>query len=259
MRTKRWQAGLAMLVAAVGLLANAMPAEGGQIAQWYEYPGTVGDPGGGLAALDDGKTLALQAGQHVVVALPVPLTSSSWPDPDILIHMSGQNSSVAVALTNDSYVWVGFDGSFNNWFGDWVYTQSDFDFSVKTAQDTFNSVPMDSTIKYVKIYNGSGVVQIDGVEELSAGPVAMIQALIAEVEAINGDRGICNSLDAKLQSAVDALQDANANNDVSAVNKLQAFINEVQAQCGKNIITANEASKLITQAQVIIDVLLAGA
>jgi hypothetical protein len=78
--------------------------------------------------------------------------------------------------------------------------------------------------------------------------------LIAQVEALNLDNGITNSLDAKLQNAVKALDDINDNNDAAAIGKLEAFINEVEAQSG-NKIPADDAAKLIATAQAIIDLL----
>ena len=60
--------------------------------------------------------------------------------------------------------------------------------------------------------------------------------------------GIENSLDAKLDSAVQALADMNDNNDVAAINSLQAFINAVQAQGGEKIPEA-EADALISAAE----------
>ena len=68
--------------------------------------------------------------------------------------------------------------------------------------------------------------------------------------------GISNSLDAKLGAVVNALDDVNANNDVAAINALEAFINAVVAQSG-NHITVAQADALIASAQAIIDLLTA--
>jgi hypothetical protein len=80
--------------------------------------------------------------------------------------------------------------------------------------------------------------------------------LLAAVESLNAQQGIQNSLDAKAQAARRALEDFNDNNNGSAVNRLEAFINEVEAQRGL-LITSSEASALIGFAQEIIDSLLA--
>lgn len=68
---------------------------------------------------------------------------------------------------------------------------------------------------------------------------------------MNLHQGIENSLDAKLDAAVQALDDINQNNDVAAINTLGAFINAVEAQRGKKI-TEADADALIAAAQEII-------
>ena len=85
-------------------------------------------------------------------------------------------------------------------------------------------------------------------------PSEMMLDLADDVIALNLQRGISNSLDAKLNAALGALDDINANNDVAAINTLQAFINAVEAQRG-NKITEADADALIAAAQEIIALL----
>jgi len=85
-------------------------------------------------------------------------------------------------------------------------------------------------------------------------PINQILDLVAHVVSLNLQQGIDNSLDAKLDAALKALDDINANNDEAAVNALQSFINAVEAQRG-NKITAEDADALIAEAQATIDVL----
>jgi len=94
--------------------------------------------------------------------------------------------------------------------------------------------------------------------KLTFGPVEakLTYELIDKVADLNLQQGIDNTLDAKLDTALTALDDVNANNDVAAVNALDAFINAVEAQRGKKI-TDVEADTLIASAQAIVD-LLAG-
>ena len=84
-----------------------------------------------------------------------------------------------------------------------------------------------------------------------------IANLIATVEGLNLSNGISNSLDAKLDNAVKALDDVNESNDVAAVNKIEAFIKEVEAQAG-NQLPQSDADALIAAAQQIIDLLTGG-
>lgn len=79
--------------------------------------------------------------------------------------------------------------------------------------------------------------------------------LIALVESYNLQQGISNSLDAKLQAAQDSLAAANAGNRPDTIQKLQAFINQVEAQRGLAITDA-QATALINFANRIIQSLL---
>lgn len=85
-------------------------------------------------------------------------------------------------------------------------------------------------------------------------PEELVHDLIDVVISLNLHQGIDNSLDAKLDAALKALEDVNENNDVAAVNTLQAFINAVEAQRGNHIPEA-DADAMITAAQQIIAVL----
>jgi hypothetical protein len=66
------------------------------------------------------------------------------------------------------------------------------------------------------------------------------------VQSLNLQRGIANSLDAKLQNAQDALEAARAGSLASACNKLNAFANEVQAQAGNWTLAADQAELLLS-------------
>jgi len=74
---------------------------------------------------------------------------------------------------------------------------------------------------------------------------------------MNLPKGIADSLLAKINTALQKLEDDNENNDAAAINSLQAFINAVQAQSGKKISQA-DADSLIAAAQQIIDLLTNG-
>ena len=87
-----------------------------------------------------------------------------------------------------------------------------------------------------------------------ADPAVLIEALTERIAALNLQHGIDNSLDAKLDAALNALDDINENNDVAAINSLQAFINTVEAQRGKQI-SDTDADALIADAQNIIELL----
>lgn len=107
----------------------------------------------------------------------------------------------------------------------------------------------------VTVLDDDGGSGSDTVEVIVQTPSEAIEDLVDTVEGFNLHQGIENSLDAKLNAAIQALDDVNQNNDVGAINALQAFINAVEAQRG-NKITNAQADELIAAAQRIIDSLL---
>lgn len=70
-----------------------------------------------------------------------------------------------------------------------------------------------------------------------------IQDLIDSVEEMNLQQGIQNSLDAKLLAAQDTLNATNSGQNATAISKLNALINEVEAQRG-NKLTTSQADAL---------------
>lgn len=117
---------------------------------------------------------------------------------------------------------------------------------------------LDEIIVYSTTLSGTEIGDLyqRGVGGVSAcsTPADLIAALVGDVIGLNLKKGITNSLDAKLDSALNALEDLNSNNDVAAVNSLQAFINAVQGQRGQHIPEA-DADALIASAQAIIDLI----
>ncbi len=81
-----------------------------------------------------------------------------------------------------------------------------------------------------------------------------IQSLSSLVAGFNLKQGIANSLDSKLQNALDAYEAANAGNRQDAANKLMAFINAVEAQRDQTI-TSEQADQLVAVARRILSVL----
>lgn len=111
-------------------------------------------------------------------------------------------------------------------------------------------------ITRVTVTGASGQTAIDDVSNCRsvATPTELISALIQDVISLDLRAGISTSLDAKLDAIMWALDDVNANNDVAAVNGLNAFINHVEAQRG-NLISIADADTLIAAAREIIAML----
>jgi hypothetical protein len=89
---------------------------------------------------------------------------------------------------------------------------------------------------------------------LIGDPVTLVERMVDSVADLNLANGISNSLDAKLANVVKTLDDTNENNNVSAINRLEAFINELEAQAGNKIPQA-DADNLIADARLIINLL----
>ncbi|HXE89762.1 MAG TPA: kelch repeat-containing protein [Terriglobales bacterium] len=85
-------------------------------------------------------------------------------------------------------------------------------------------------------------------------PVPLLQQLVVVVASYNLQQGISNSLDTKLQNVLEALNEANAGQRADAANKLQAFINAVDAQRDKEL-TSTQADELTAMAMRILSVL----
>jgi hypothetical protein len=83
-----------------------------------------------------------------------------------------------------------------------------------------------------------------------ASATGLITKLAAFVQTLNVSKGLSNSLDVKLQNALQALDDASAGNVTSACNRMRAFLNEVNAQSGKTL-TESQAAQLAATAGLI--------
>jgi len=90
--------------------------------------------------------------------------------------------------------------------------------------------------------------------EMLVEPVDLLIELSESIDSMSLQKGIANSLQVKLNTALRLLEDENEHNDVAAINSLQAFINAVNAQHGKKI-SEEYADYLVTAAQQIIDLL----
>jgi len=84
-----------------------------------------------------------------------------------------------------------------------------------------------------------------------SSPQASIQSLVDTIKAWNLPKGTENSLTSKLANAIQSLEKGQQN---AAINKLNAFVNEVRAQSGKKL-TSVQANLLTSEAQRIINMI----
>jgi hypothetical protein len=95
----------------------------------------------------------------------------------------------------------------------------------------------------------------DGIGDVcdsTTDPVGVVEELIFTVASLNLDNGISNSLDAKLDAAMNLLDDVSTGNDVGACKTLEAFVNAVETQAGNNRISETDAEILLTMATVVL-------
>ena len=121
-----------------------------------------------------------------------------------------------------------------------------FGWSVRGAGDVNGDAFDDLIVRAFQDDNNgssSGSARVISIET----PVMLIGKLIVDVVALDLQQGLENSLVAKLDNAIQKLEDSNPNNDVVATNKLNDFINQVNAQRG-NGIPEPDADQLITDA-----------
>jgi len=127
--------------------------------------------------------------------------------------------------------------------------------------ETGNCVEQTSDGGYVIVgtTSSSGAGSYD-VYLIKLAPVGvLVENLVDLVKIVNDESGITNSsLEAKLNPALNTLDDINDNNNVAAINTLGNFIKAVEGQRDKGDISVDDAQDLIDAAQYIIDLLTNG-
>jgi hypothetical protein len=93
--------------------------------------------------------------------------------------------------------------------------------------------------------DGNSVVDMGAYERMPV-PAELILDLADDVMALNLYKGISNSLEAKLNAALRALEDENENNDIAAINTLGAFIKIPEAEADALIAAAQEIIELLS-------------
>jgi hypothetical protein len=170
-------------------------------------------------------------------------------------------------LTNNPYLWYGFWDTAINANGDAVFAlwgNPGGGNAVSTGLYVYRS-QLGAVVKVDDLtqpewpqINNRGEIVWQGLDAaggfqvfLARSSAQAIEQVIQNVISLNLQAGIENNLDAKLDAASQALNDVNQNNNVAAINSLQAFIGAVEAQRGK-LISVVDADALITVVQAII-------
>jgi hypothetical protein len=125
---------------------------------------------------------------------------------------------------------------------------------IGTSGETVFDGKLDGVVDEATIYNRAlGAAEVaDLYAAGSAGKCSLstgsLSTLAAFVQTLNLSNGISNSLDMKLQNALQALDSANAGDSRTACHRIGAFLNEVRAQSGKAL-TIAQAGQLTTMAR----------
>ena len=170
---------------------------------------------------DTSQAIAYKTQYQLTVSANPPGTGATAPAAGSYWYDSG--TSLSVTATSDSgYL-------FDSWLSD------------GSAVGSFGSVnPI--------------TITMNGPHTLVAGfmtPAQATKKLINLKDSMNLPQGTANSLDAKLQAALDSI---NSGQNRAAQNQLSAFINEVNAQTGKKI-TLAQAAQLTAAANDLISAL----
>jgi hypothetical protein len=99
--------------------------------------------------------------------------------------------------------------------------------------------------------SASNTITVDCSEPPTLPPSQQIQNLINTINEMNLASSIRNSLTAPLNQAVNILENNIPTDDVSVCNKLNAFIQQVNAQTQNNRLTQEQSNQLIQAAQSI--------
>ncbi len=226
-----------------------------------EAVATAGD--GKYVQMDPGSSITLNFAEDCYGTVPAIILKLAKNSSGILIEFYHDSAKLSYDSDSDAIPDV-FNFLTTDWYGP-DENPEPMDVDLKVG---WYGVPFDSVV--ITVIPG-GVLYLDAVEGAvdeydnpvtwtsitlagTDDPVEMTADLVLKVASFNLQQGIENSLDAKLSAAWDALNDINENNDASAVNKLEAFINEVEAQRDKKI-EGWQADALIAAAQKIISIL----
>ena len=116
---------------------------------------------------------------------------------------------------------------------------------------TYNGV-IDEVHLFSRVLAASEIQAINaaGSAGLCQNAPQQLANLLSVVEQFNLSQGITNSLDSKVQNALDAINAARGGSTTSACNLMSAFINNVNGQTGKQL-TAAQGAVLIASANQI--------
>lgn len=248
------------------LQGSATDPDGDDIVMW-QWTIESGPAGGFLSARYHPEPLFIPGLSGDYVLSLVATDGIDWSEPDyVTIHVIENLPPVAIATADvtsgPAPLTVNFDGSQSyDPEGDallyyWRFGDGGIPSIEPLASHTYLLVATYAACLTVVDSFGQSDTEIIMIITVFPEPTpeSAIEDLIADVEGMNLQQGLDNSLDAKLSAALDALEALNAGQRNDAVNKLNALMNEVEAQRGKKL-TNEQADYLIAEVQAIIDLI----
>ncbi|MBL3598593.1 MAG: LamG domain-containing protein [gamma proteobacterium endosymbiont of Lamellibrachia anaximandri] len=157
---------------------------------------------------------------------------------------------------SDGELWV--DGELSESADDvkTVYNNTSLLFGYSLSSDGYQRRYWSGDIDDIRIYDQAiSEVDVKRLHMEGVPPADMLTEVVESIVTLNIQEGLANSLDAKLDAAIGALDDVNTDNDVSAVNRLYALISAIEAQRGKKI-TDTDADTLIAATNAVIEKLM---
>lgn len=202
-----------------------------------------GGPGSGDGQFNLPWDLAIDSSGHIVVTevsnRRVQVFGSSDSTPPV-ITLNGD--AIVTLLVGETYNDAGATASDD--------VDGDLTATIVTGSTVDTSTAGTYTVTYdVSDSAGNAAVQVTRTVEVLS-PAQATENLIDDITSLGLPEGVESSLTAPLQNIGDKLTDNNPNNDSAACGKLEGFINQVNAQEGKKL-TSAEADELIQAAQAV--------
>ncbi len=166
-------------------------------------------------------------------------------------NIGGWDTSKVTNMSSMFYYALAFNQDLSEWCVDPAPFHDNFDYGAAIAAYP-EKLPVWGTCPTVTLAL-AGTVGDDTVAGVIES-IELLDMLAGDVIDLDLHPGIANSLLVKIDTAIAKLEDDNAKNDKAAITSLQAFINEIEAQSGKEI-SEEHAGDLIALAQLMIDFL----
>jgi hypothetical protein len=176
-------------------------------------------------------TITFEHGESHFPLPPDSIWTGEYREFDLRVYMNGEEVSIVTA---------GFGLSSG--------LRSERPFIIGRNARAHFEFPLDAALDEFKIYDRVLTAE-EAREHFEAYMEPEIEDLPEIIRKLELQQGLENSLISKIENTIGAIEDGNTK---AAVNKLKAFINQLEAQSGKKI-TAEDAEMLINLASALIE------